>query len=118
MNEQFLNQFLNVLNRKGHKDAHQFTSVEFKNFCYISPIHSNDQNIQNLLDAEKGGFLYSNNPEFLDGFIAYIQNNLIRDENISSDLLGGNIRFMVYKADNQVLKFIYSFSSHLILKIV
>ena len=118
MNEQFLNQFLNVLNKKGHRDAHQFTSVDFKNFYYISPIHSNNQNIQNLLDAEKGGFLYSNNPDFLAGFIAYIQKNLIRDENISSDLLGGNIRFMAYKADNQDIRLIYVFSSHLILKIL
>lgn len=118
MGENSLNNFLALLNRHGHRYAHLFTGNDYGLLCYLSPLDSYETNIQKVSTSLLGGFYYSDDSQFSAGFSYYIQANLIRDEEIFSDLFGGQIRFMVYNPGNQDFKFIYEYSSILNLKLL
>jgi hypothetical protein len=118
VNKSILKGFFYALERWGHKTAHNLTSVDYLKMAYLSTNDSFEVNVQKIFDSENGAFFYSNDINFSEEFRDYISNNIIRDQNIFSDLYMGSIRIIVYRIDNQRFKLVYEVSSRLILKIV
>jgi hypothetical protein len=118
MNERQLKIFFKALDAHGHKSANVIMGIITNEFCVFSRINDLNENIRDLEQSKFGGILYTDNTDFLQDFKSSIQNSIISETSIFSNLFNSMLKILVFRQEDEALKFIYELPSRSILRIL